>query len=166
MAKKYNYCKISTEQSTITAENPDCLVDYNSLLTQEGCNINTPFSNNEVVINLDKVEANIAIQQGRAPSKSMDSAFYVMYEGKRKVVLVEYKFNNTSFYSIRKKDLEGKVLGSSNNFPPESSIYHNYYFIVHKEFYQEAYSRLFRMIPKLKSEYLITDIESLKKDFF
>ncbi|MBK9982820.1 MAG: hypothetical protein IPP15_10430 [Saprospiraceae bacterium] len=93
-------------------------------------------------------------------------AFGLSNDAKTRMVFVELKFNMNDFYSLKKLDLEGKVEGSSQILSDIPPIYKRYLFIFKTERLQEAISRLYRMVPKIQSNYFALDINLLKENYF
>ena len=163
------YCRTTTLNHPVSVAHPNCIEDINTLIVREGCSRAVPlFTNSEIVINLDFAEELIANASGRLLNKSMDMGFGIKNSSSTKInmLMVELKFDVKDFYHLRRKDLEEKVAGSSlilGNIPP---IYKLYIFIVKSDKIQEAINRLFRMVPKIDSNYVAMDIYQLKDRFF
>ncbi len=101
-------------------------------------------------------------------NKSMDMAFGIKNSDSSKIQmqLIELRFNYNNPNNLDRKEIEGKVAGSSqllSEVPPTVKLY---MFIFKTEKLQEAISRLFRIIPKINPNYAVMDIYSLKKNIF
>ena len=165
------YCKTTTQSHPIAVTYIDSLVDFNALIIDEGYNGVALFKNDEVVINLDKAEALLAIaENNREKNKSMDSAFCVTKNDRKQVVMVEYKFRVENPNNLIREDLVGKVEGSlsvinKNNIYDD--IFYEYYFVFYSEIVDEAFSRLRRIYPEIdKQKYIAVDIHAIKIKFF
>ena len=92
--KKYS---IKGTESLATQINVfSCLEDLNSLITREGCKKIMPFfAHDEIVIDMDCVEAKIANELLRNKNRSMDSAFVIsdIADIDEEILLVEFRFN-------------------------------------------------------------------------
>lgn len=164
------YCRITTMNHPTSLAHPSCIEDINALLLTEG-DIGTGalFTNDEVVLNLDCVEAKIAFYDGdRERNKSMDFSFGIANDERsiQLMVLAELKLNSLNPNSIRREHLEEKVTASINVLTNAIDIYANYIFIFRNDKKEEARSRFFRMNPKIPNEYLVMDLEELYYNFF
>jgi hypothetical protein len=163
------YCNNTTISHNIAVNHPACLQDINHLLIAEGYSGSGPvFTNNEIIINLDKAEEIIASQQARKKNKSMDMAFGISNFDSSiiEILMVELKFNLNDFYFLKKNDLEGKVLGSMLVLQNNPSIHSLFIFIFTSNNLQEAKNRLARMDPKINNNYVPMDIQQLKAKYF
>ena len=164
------YCRITTENHPVSLTYSDCIEDINALLVKEG-HITPPltFTNAEVVLNLDCVEARLALIQGnKDKNKSMDLTFGIANNDRsiQLMVLVELKLNNSNPNNVRRDHLAEKVAGSFLSLTKVIPIYANYIFIFQIDRKEEAKSRFFRMNPKIPNEYLVMDTLELKTTFF
>jgi hypothetical protein len=162
------YCQATTMNHQVAQKYTSCITDINALTLKEGYTGVSPlFTNAEVVINLDEAESLFSVSIGRKEkNKSMDMAFGISNSTRNQMLMVELKFNVTEFYSLKKTDLEGKVAGSSLMLSNIPSIYKRYIFIFKTEHLQEAINRLFRMVPKIDSNYIALDVHLLKETYF
>ena len=123
---------------------------------------------NEIVIDLDLVEELAAKSQSRQKNKSMDLAFGITDGSKlNEMVMVELRLNyQNNLRNLDKSKLDGKVNGSlailSNN-PP---IFKQFIFIFQTSLKEQAKNRLFRMYPRINSNYIVMDAFDLKSAFF
>ena len=161
------YCKATTLEHPVSKKYPECLIDYNLVISNEGYAGTPVFTNNEIILNLDLVEELYSKELIRKEkNKSMDSAFCVINNDSKKVVLVEYKFNHQDFKFLRLADMVGKVAGSTEILAAHMPIHYRYYFVVQHDLINQAYRRFFYMNPKPGNEYIAISIELLKKIFF
>jgi hypothetical protein len=119
---------------------------------------------------MDRAEELYSLSIGRA-EKNMSMDFALGLKAvhdpiNRQILLVELKFNMTSFYNLKKQDLEDKVNGSINLLTGGVPVYKQYIFIFQRGYLAEAVSRIYRMNPMLDSRFVAYDIESLKGKFF
>lgn len=119
---------------------------------------------------MDKVETLVSASLGRLEkNKSMDMAFGIVdpnNSSKKQMLMVELKFNMKDFYGLKKKDLEEKVTGTATILTESIPIYKQYIFIFKSQYLQEALNRIYRMVPKIESNYIALDINLLKDRFF
>lgn len=164
------YCKLTTQNHKIISFCGSCLEDINTLICKEGYSGPSPlFTNSELVINMDCAEALLSNPSKKIQkNKSMDMAFGITNESSTKIqmLMVELRLNYNNPNNLNREEIEGKVNGTSlilANIPP---IYKRYIFIFKTEQLQEAISRLFRMIPKIQTNYVVMDIHQLKDTYF
>lgn len=163
------YCRNTTINHDISLSHNSCLQNINTLIINEGFVGTIPlFTNTEIVINLDEAERIMAIEVGRPLNRSMDMAFGLSNENStnERILMVELRLNYHNPNNLNRTEIEEKVNGSSlllNDIPP---IYKLYIFIFKTEQLQEAISRLFRMIPRINSNYVVMDIHQLKERYF
>lgn len=163
------YCKITTINHPISLTYPNCIEDINSLFIREGyASPEQPFINNEVILNLDFVESEVAPLANRLKNRSMDFTFGLSNNGQsiQLMVLAELKLNQQNPNQLKREHLEEKVAGSMSVLNSSIDIYANYIFIFRSDKKEEAKSRLFRMNPKIPNEYLVMDIEEFYNTFF
>lgn len=146
-----------------------CLEYLNKLISDEGCSSPIPvFVNNELVINMDCVEADLANASGRLRNKSMDSAFVILDNAgtNLEILLVEFRFNYANLKNLNRNEMLGKVLGSTSALLPISNIHGNYIFVFETNLKNQAISRLNRMNPQIPTHYIAMDISDLKSIYF
>lgn len=163
------YCSGTTINHPIAQSHKDCINDINKLIAEEGFTCSAPvFSSNEMVLNLDLAEEIIAKIQKRSKNKSMDMALGLksMDSTIKEMLMIEFKFNMTSFYNLKKSELEGKVQGSTLVLSNILPIHNLFIFIFKSNNVQEAKNRISRMIPALNINYIIMDIPELKSTYF
>lgn len=163
------YCRITTENHPVSLTHIGCIEDINHLLVNEGhVGAAALFTNGEVVLNLDCVEALIALREARERSRSMDFSFGIANEDQsiRLIVLAELKLNHQNPNHVRREHLEEKVAGSILALTNAVHIYANYIFIFRSDKKEEAKSRFFRMNPRIPNEYLVMDLQELHYNFF
>lgn len=163
------YCKITTINHPISLTYPNCIEDINSLFIREGyASSQKPFINNEVILNLDFVESEVAPLANRPKNRSMDFTFGLSNNGQsiQLMVLAELKLNQQNPNQLKREHLEEKVAGSMGVLNNSIDIYANYIFIFRSDKKEEAKSRFFRMNPKIPNEYLVMDIEEFYNTFF
>jgi hypothetical protein len=164
------YCRDTTINHVVALKHNACLEDINSLIRQEGYSDASPlFTNAEIVLNMDKAEDIVARLENRLEkNKSMDMAFGIAYPNSTKVkmLLVELRLNYSNPNNLSKAEIEEKVAGTSLLLSNIPEIIKMYIFIFKTGQLAEAYSRLFRMIPKINSNYVVMDIEHLKSTYF
>ncbi|OOH86482.1 hypothetical protein BMT54_10730 [Pasteurellaceae bacterium 15-036681] len=119
------------------------------------------------VIDMDKLEANIASFYRRKKRKSMDCSFIVENNTSIYTVLVELRLNYTELANLKLTALKQKVKNSSAQaklfgYP----IYNELYFIFRNNIKQQAINRLNRMVPKCPSHYEVKTVEEMVEMFF
>jgi hypothetical protein len=163
------YSETETLKLSAQINKDQCLLGLNVLISKEGCSETMPvFVNNEIILDMDCVELQLAMANTRKQNKSMDSAFVITdNSGKKKEILfVEFRFNYTNLKNLDRKELEGKVSGSINSLNPITNIHNQYFFIFNSNLKNQAISRLKRMLPRIDNNYIATDITELKSNFF
>jgi hypothetical protein len=165
------YCLTTTTSHEVALKFNNCIEEINSLIETEGYDGVLPlFTNKEIVINMDMAEALVSADLKRQEkNRSMDLAFGISdpdNSSKKQMLMVELKFNMKEFYGLRKQHIEDKVAGSAAILADSPPIYRQYIFIFNASHLQEAISRMYRMVPKIKSNYVAFDIDSLKSRFF
>lgn len=165
------YCSSTTTNHPVAKTYSTCVDDINSFIIAEGYDGQTPlFIDSEVILDMDKVETLVSASLGRLEkNKSMDMAFGIVdpnNSSKKQMLMVELKFNMKDFYGLKKKDLEEKVTGTATILTESIPIYKQYIFIFKSQYLQEALNRIYRMVPKIESNYIALDINLLKDRFF
>ncbi len=163
------YSRVETLNLAAQINKEECLEDLNKLILREGCSDTMPvFKKNEVVLDMDCVEYELATTEGRTFNKSMDSAFVIVNDDgtAREIILVEFRFNYQSLKNLDKDDLLDKVSGSTNALKNTFSIHQRYIFIFNSNLKQQAINWLFRKYPRLPLSYIALDINDLKSVLF
>jgi hypothetical protein len=163
------YCEETTRNHPIAVKYNTFLESLEHLIRREGySNPANLFINGEIVLDLDQTEKFVAEVEGRLPNKSMDFAMGIKNHSatRRSILLVELRLNYNNPNNLDRKEIVGKVEGSVNLLSPYIPVYGEYIFIFRTEKIQEAISRLFRMIPKINSQFIVMDIDTLKKEYF
>lgn len=163
------YCRTTTENHAIALSHK-CLKSINHLIVSEGyIGQDSLFENDEVVLDMDYAEAIIAAKENRLKkNKSMDLAFGIrnIESTKIKMLMVELRLNYNNPNNLNRQEIEEKVAGTRENLSHYPPIYNQYIFVFKTEQLQEAINRLFRMIPRIQSNYVVMDIYQLKDKFF
>ena len=163
------YSRSLTISHPTALEKPECLKNFNALNIEEGFNgLVDLFDDSVIVLDLDCVELKNAMRERRNQNSSMDCVFAIHNEetGKSEMLLVELRYNYINMQNLTRKKLIDKdtfsriVLGNSRFINSESI------FIFHKDLKEQAKSRLFRMLPRVPSEYIVMDIYELKTQYF
>jgi hypothetical protein len=164
------YCYLTTTTHPIAIKYSTCVEDLNAIITNEGYSGTIPvFTNSEVAINMDCVEALFSIEINRIErNKSMDIAFGLTNNDstKKQMLLVEFKFNMHDFYGLRRESLIEKVQGSLAILGDTPPVYKRYIIVVQTKYLQEAISRIYRMVPKIDSTYVVLDLTLLHSTYF
>jgi hypothetical protein len=164
------YCISTTQGHPIAKAHPTSIEDFNNLLAKEGyTETTTLFNSQEIVLNLDTVEALIALNEGnRNRNSSMDITFGIADTNlaNKMMVLVELRLNYTNPNNLKREKLEDKVAGSLLALTTVIPVYPDFIFVFQSDKTQEAKSRLFRMYPKIPNNYKAMDLEELKAAFF
>lgn len=163
------YSRTETLNLSDQIEQDLCLEYLNKLISDEGCSSPLPvFVNNEIVLNMDCVEADLANSNGRLKDKSMDSVFVIIDNNgaNAEILLVEFRFNYQSFRNLKRDKMLGKVSGSISALFPISNIHGKYIFVFESSLKNQAISRLNRMNPRIPTDYIAMDINDLKSIYF
>lgn len=163
------YSRELTENHPMALDKPECLKNFNDLNLNEGFDgVIDLFDDSIIVLDLDCVELKDAKRERRNQNSSMDCTFAIQDEttGNSQMLLVELRYNYTNMQNLTRKKLIDKdtfsrlALGNSTTSTPESI------FIFHKDLNAQAKSRLFRMLPRVPSEFVVMDIYELKTEYF
>ncbi|MGL4807046.1 MAG: hypothetical protein ACRC26_11945, partial [Bacteroidales bacterium] len=106
------YSEGKTRAYSSSLKIPNILEDLNSLLCKEGAK-KPPFTNKEVVINLDSYETERARRTRGDKRQTMD---FCMGMHSSKILLVEAKLNVSNPAKLKKTDLDGKSNYSKSIF--------------------------------------------------
>jgi hypothetical protein len=158
------YCKITTEEHSLSTKYKVCLQAINRIIINEGGK-NEGFENEHIALNLDDVQK----KQNRAErNSSMDICFGISEDTKnRKLVLVDFKLNHKMVKSIGKSDLEKKVNDSKSLLGNEIPIMNEYFFVFRDNLKEQARSHfklLFSGKPKI--QFCPLKVFELKEKFF
>ena len=165
MGKQNNwlYASEKTRQHPVSLKFHDCVERIDDIIIREGGDKDT--FTEEVAINLDKVEKNLARRQKRNLQKSVDMAFCIIYGKETNVVLTEIRLNVKKKFEISRSELEAKVRHSEEILISEIKIHKKYYYIFPKEKLGKANYQL-RSLFKHEPYHIALDIEGLKELFF
>lgn len=165
--------KYSKNDTIILANEIDkssCLKEINAFIFKEGYIETLPlFTSGEFIIDMDCVEAKICAIESRLYNKSMDSAFTIINDSStdKKILLVEFRFNYEKMKNLDKRELFGKVSGSTNALKLFSDIIEEkYYFIFNSNLKEQARRRFRNMVPSMPDHFIATDIHELKAIYF
>lgn len=148
---------------------PECLKNFNDMIVEEGYDgVVSVFDDNVIVLDLDCVESKNAIKERRTNRSSMDCTFAIedVETGNVEMLLVELRFNYVTMKNLTRTKLIDKVSGSTIALGNSIKINEENVFIFKSELKEQAKSRLFRMLPKIPSNYLVMDIFELKTTYF
>lgn len=164
---KYN--KTDTQNHIVSLAHESCLKDFNQIVLDEDDSISvlpTYFINDEIVLDLDCVEVNLAKSSGRNRNRTMDTAFVISNTSKMEVLLVELRFNYQNLSNLNRIVLLEKVQGSILALGTSIAINGNYIFIFQPHLIQQAISRLQRMNPRIPNNYVAMDLARLIGNYF
>ena len=162
------YCKTTTQNHPVSLAHKICLEDINTLIIEEGYSETNPlFTNNEIVINLDKAKKIIAKSKGINEEKSVDMAFGLTHgdSSTNEMLMVELKFNYVNNLKNLKMDsLKGKIRDSKNLLTELVPISNEYIFIFKTNHIEEAKNKFFR--AGFARNFIVMDISKLKEIYF
>jgi hypothetical protein len=149
----------------------NCLEDINQLIINEGKDyygIIPHFANNEVVINLDEAEIQVANSENRILNPSMDMAFGIVNDDNsiKAMLMVELKLNVINPNRLNEVNLIGKAQGSQKILGNEITIYDKWLIVVKGDLIDETRSKLDRMYGRILHNFIPTGIDQLKSDYF
>jgi hypothetical protein len=166
------YCHQTTKSHPIASEYFSCLENINLLIERESrdcknCVIPT-FEKNEIVLNLDAVESTKKDHLRIPRNKTMDMAFGLkdFNENINEFIIVELRLNYQNPNNLNKELIDGKVNGSIELLNNHLAIHSKFIFVFKTNQIKEAENRLFRMIPKVNSNYVVMDLQMLKSAYF
>ncbi len=163
------YCRKSTINHNIALSHNSCLQNINTLIIDEGyLGTDLFFTNEEIILNMDRAETIFAPLENRLQKKSMDMAFGIKSPDSinTKMLMVELRLNYKNPNNLNRAEIEEKVEGTSRILSNIPAIYKLYIFIFKTEQLEEAINRLYRMIPKINTNYVVMDIHQLKEKYF
>ncbi len=160
---KYN-CKITIEHK-LALKFSDSIENIHDIIVSEGGK-NSPFKNqNQVCINIDKVEKNRAKKEKRNAYKTMDTSFAISYGKKNEMVLCEYKLNYKKPENISKSELDEKIKNSKDLLGNEPNIHSVYIFVFSTKIKSQALNKI-RRLNSNKKNFNVVDINELKELYF
>lgn len=163
------YSRILTQNHPVSLIKPECLINFNDLNVTEGFDeIVDLFADNIIVLDLDCVELKNALTENRNKRSSMDCTFAIVVEGTvdHEMLMVELRYNYISMRNLSGKKLIEKVSGSTLALGDSTTINGKSIFIFKTDLKEQAKSRLFRMLPRVPSDYIIMDLYELKAQYF
>ncbi len=167
MVFKMKYSKSKTESHIVAQTYPSCLVDIDELIFKDDDSllvVGNEF-NNSFVIDLDGVEILKAQSEKRNQKSTMDCTFAISDDTKTEMLLVEFRFNYVNLQNLNRKKLVDKVECSQEILGDSIPINENSIFIFKKDLKAQAESRLYRMYPRVPSNYVVMDLDDLKRFF-
>lgn len=148
---------------------PECIKAFNDLNITEGYSGPSDlFSSDIIVLDLDCVEAKISADEHRIRRSSMDCTFAIENEetNSNEMLMVELRYNYSNLQNLTRTKLLDKVSGSTLALGNSVIISNIFIFIFTTILKEQARSRLFRMLPKVPSNYIVMDIYELKEKYF
>ncbi|MBS9766286.1 MAG: hypothetical protein KGV44_01945 [Flavobacteriaceae bacterium] len=165
------YSRSKTITHPISTKHKDCVKDFNNVILNEDDSLNTKPSifNNVEVINTDCVEKERVEQMGGGDrNRTMDVAFAIAESSDceiSEIIFVELKLNCINPNNLKRGELKGKVLGSTNLFS-SSTIYKDYIIVVQPNKLQQTKSILNKLRFTIPDNFIPMDINELKRTFF
>ena len=95
----------------------------------------------------------------------MDCTFAISDDTKTEMLLVEFRFNYVNLQNLNRNKLVDKVQCSHEILGDPIPINKNSIFIFQKNLKAQAQSRIYRMYPRVPSNYLVMDLDDLKQFF-
>ncbi len=163
------YSLLLTKNHPLSVSMPLCLKSFNDLNINEGFDGEVDlFDISVLVLDLDCVELKNAMIEHRNQNSSMDCTFAIhdIDTGVSEMLLVELRYNYTNMQNLTRKKLIEKDYFSRITLTSSTVINSKSIFIFHKDLKEQAKSRLFRMLPRVPSEFEVMDIYDLKSAYF
>lgn len=162
------YSKPATENYAKKINKEECLEPIDQLITSQGYDENAvTFKKDDLVLNMDCVEAVISTIENRPLNKSMDSAFIIEDEaGRQEIVLVEYKVRMANIRNLSVDELLEKVSGSTSILETPPDLHENYYIVYRSDIKEQARRKLFRLHPRIPEKYIAMDMADVQHKFF
>ena len=82
------------------------------------------------------------------------------------MVIVELRLNYINPNNVRREELEEKAIGSIAALGSSIPVHDNFIFIFQSNLVEQARNRLYRMNPRIPSNYIVMDPNTLKHTFF
>ncbi|EZH75887.1 hypothetical protein ATO12_03595 [Aquimarina atlantica] len=160
---KWKYCENTTKRHPLCLKFLDCIESIDSICISDGAK-KSPFSE-EICLNLDKVESNLARKEKRNARKTMDFSFGSKSGNEKRTVLCELRLNYKNVNNIKKSELDSKVSNSKGLLGHSPTIYSPNLFIFSSKLKNQAINRLRRLYSN-KSNVAVMDLSDFKKFFF
>ncbi|PSL34569.1 hypothetical protein [Chitinophaga ginsengisoli] len=163
------YAKRATEEFAKLIDKEECLELMDTLIIKEGyTETTTTFNGDDIVLNMDCVEAGLAANDGRLLNKSMDAAFIIedLAGASQEIVFAEFKLRFTGMRNLRPEDLTDKISGSTSALGNPPNIHGNHYFVFHSKHKEEARRKMYRLAPRFPPSHIAMNMEDLKQAFF
>ncbi len=163
------YSRELTHNLSITMNKLECIEIFDDLNLNDGF-VETPdlFEYDTIVLNMDCVETRNAFAEHRDNRRSMDCAFGIESNETidQEILMVELRYNYLNLKNLTRQELIEKVAGTTLALGGSVQIHKESIFIFQKSLKEQARSRLFRMNPRVPSEFIVMDIYELKTLYF
>lgn len=120
---------------------------------------------NEICINLDKIESFLARSEKRSCNKTMDLCFGALENNAKQIVLCECRFNYQNADNLSKTDLDAKMAYSKQLTGNEIAIHNHFIFLFKTGVKNQAYNKLRRLYSN-RDFCKVLDIHEFKQVFF
>ncbi|GAB4206556.1 MAG: hypothetical protein Fur0023_16570 [Bacteroidia bacterium] len=165
MAKQSNnvmkYCASTTKNHPLAKKHRECIEKISDACKTAGAK-SSPFDQ-EICLNLDKVEDQKAKCDGRNKHKTMDIAFGIK---SKEMILCDFKFNCENPNNLKHKDLKGKISYSEILLGQTISIHKPYLFLFESKIKRQALNLIRRLFTNKPDEVDVLDIDEFKKKYF
>lgn len=160
---KWKYCSKTTKQHPICLKSSTFIEEIDSVCKNDGAK-KTPFSN-EICLNLDKLENELAKLQKRNSSKTMDFYFCITRGKSLGVVLCELRLNYKNPNNLSKSELDKKISDSIRIIGHTPSILKPYIFVFNSKIKNQALSKIRRLYANKKFATAL-DLNDLYRYYF
>jgi len=167
MAEQNNwtYCVLTTKAHCISKCHPDCIEKIDTVCKNDGAK-HTPFEN-EICLNLDKVEINQAKFEKRDRRKTMDFSLGLKHSdyNQNRFLLVELRLRYKNVNNLSQNELKLKIDNSRNILGNNPVIINHYYFVFPSQLKHQAHRNLRRLFSN-KSFVSGVDLDDIKRIYF
>lgn len=165
MAKLNNwtYCLQTTRNHQVARQHQNCIEKIDTLCKRDGAR-KTPFCD-EVCINLDGVEKELAKEDKRNNRKTMDFSIGLKQGKQIRLVLIELRLRYKNINNLSKSELDSKIKNSKAILGQSPNLLNHYYFIFAPNLKNQAHRNLRRLYSN-KSIVSGVDLSDLKEIYF
>lgn len=160
---EWQYCTEITKNHVVPKVHRDCLERLDFVCKNDGAK-KTPFED-EICVNIDKVEESLAKKDRRDKRKIMDLSFGLVAKKESRFVLVELRLRYKNVNNLSKTELDSKILTSKSILGQSPNLLNHYYFVFNSKLKHQAHRNLRRLFANKKIVSGI-DLTDLKNEFF
>lgn len=140
----HKYCAVTTSEHPVSQRNQAYRCSIKKIIKKEGGKGH--LFKDDIVLDLDKIEKNLAKRGKRDKNMTMDVYFGISNNNRnKKIVLIDFKFNVKNPGNLGREELEGKVKSSKAIIGSEMSICNEYFFIFNSNVIQQSIHRFNRI---------------------